>query len=829
MLKHYVLTALRHFARHKLTTGINVACLWFGLAAFTIAYGITAVYWQMDQHHAKGSRTYFVSQDSRFGSGAAAGPAITAGSAIGPLLKATYPELEHVVRISLPTNTAIAANGEKQFGRVSYADPGLLDVIDFEFVAGDRTALQSPRGAVISERFAQTIFKDRNPIGERVLLNNGVEVHITAVVRATYKPSLISASGVPNGSWFQFTLLVDRDTGNAVRAMRTNTSQAPDPFFQDTALTYVVFKEQSELSPQVLRDQLAAFSGKHVPADRGTAILDLRPMSEAVITWVNSGVQAHRSGLSFAALVFGSGLLILGIACLNYANLASAQAATRVKELALLRTVGATRAQILAQVFIESLCAVICAALLLVLSLPVIVTTFLGIVGGGIDYNLYVTQSLEYWQWLAITVVVTATIASAYPAYTMTRVRPAQALHSGRSPVRNRRVMTWIVVGQCITASLLLIFTDIMGKQNETSSRGFEWSKDALVLIRNDLPALGVDPIALKNELRAQSAVQSVGAANGLFGSGFPGRIVMTGRDPSSIRLVPIAPTVDESFFATAGIEVIAGRNFDKAIASDLATDELHGNVIIDRAMALRFGWVNPQDAIGKDIFVPASAALNALGLPRHVIGVVESRALTPFAFGIDALQVYSFNPALAPTVIVRIPKSSAQGDTKASLEAINKAWDRVSPTAPLITQFADEAFAQAMGAYGGLGLAARTLGYLSLFIASMGIMGIAIHSIAQRTFEIGVRKALGARLMSIFGMLLKDFSKPVIIANLIAWPFAYLLGKGYTTLFANQIDVTFLPFIGSLLFGLAIAWLAIGRQAWRAARTNPATVLRHE
>lgn len=829
MFKHYLSTALRHFARHKGTTAINIACLWFGLAAFTISYGITAVYWKMDLHHAKASRTYFISQDSRFGNGAVtAGPTIGSGSAIGPLLKAEYPELEHVVRISLPTNTAIAANGEKQLGRVSYADPDVLDVVDFEYVAGDRTALQAPRGAVISEIFAKTLFKDRNPMGERVLLNNGTEVHITGVVRATYKPSLISTSGVPNGSWFQFMLLVDRDTGNAVRATRSTASPARDPFFQESALTYVVFKEYSELTPQALRDQLAGFSKKHIPADRGTAILDLKPMHEAVITWVNSGVQTHRSGLSFAALVFGSGLMILGVACLNYANLASAQAATRVKELALLRTVGASRAQIVAQVFVESLLAVIGAVLLLVLSLPIVVNTFLGIAGGGIDYSLYVTKSLEYWQWLCVASVGTALVASAYPALVMTRVRPAQALHSGRSSLRNRRVMTWIVVGQCITASLLLIFTDIMGKQNEASGRGFEWSKDALVLIRNDLPALGVDPNALKNELRAQSVVQSVGAANGLFGSGFPAGIVMTGREATSRRLVPTTPTVDETFFATANIEIVAGRNFDKAVASDVATDELHGNVIIDRAMALRFGWINPQDAIGKEIFVPASAAPNATGIPRQVIGVVESRALTPFALGTDSLQVYSFNPALAPTVIVRIPRGS-QEDTKASLEAIKVAWDRLAPGAPLNTQFADAAFAQAMGAYGGLGLAARALGYLSLFIASMGIMGIAIHSIAQRTFEIGVRKALGARLSGIFVMLLKDFSKPIVLANLIAWPLAYLLGKGYTTLFVNQISVTVVPFIGSLFFGLFIAWLAISRQAWRAARTNPAIVLRHE
>lgn len=133
------------------------------------------------------------------------------------------------------------------------------------------------------------------------------------------------------------------------------------------------------------------------------------------------------------------------------------------------------------------------------------------------------------------------------------------------------------------------------------------------------------------------------------------------------------------------------------------------------------------------------------------------------------------------------------------------------------------------MGAYNSLTLAGRGLGILGLIIAAMGIIGIAIHTIAQRTFEIGVRKALGARLSRIFVMLLKDFSKPIVLANLIAWPFAYLLGKGYTTLFTNQIGVTLAPFVGSLLFGLVIAWLAIGPQAWRAARMNPGAVLRHE
>jgi putative ABC transport system permease protein len=841
MFNFYVSTALRHLLRHKITTAINIACLWFGLAAFTIAYGINAVYWQMDRHHANVDRTYFVSQDSRFGSGAVtSGPVVASGTAIGPLLKVEFPDLEHVVRISLPANTAVAAGGEKLFGRVSYADPDMLDVIDLEYVAGDRNALQAPRSAIVSEQFAQLLFKDRNPLGQRVLLNNDTEVHITAVIRSSQKPTLVSACCEANGSWFPFSMLVDWDTRAALHSARDTTGRALDPFFRDSAITYVVFKEQSELTPEVLRGHLAAFSREHVPADHGTAIFDLKPMTEAVVAVINSGVQTHRSGLSFATLVFGSGLLILGVACLNYANLASAQAATRTKELALLRTVGASRAQIIAQVFFESLLAVTAATLLLTLSLPFIVTTLLGAVGGGIDYSLYVTKSLAYWQWLAIAIGVTALGASAYPALVMTRVRPANALHSGRVPVRNRRVMTWIVIGQCVMASALLVFTDIMGKQNEASSRGFEGTKNSLLLIRNDLPAIQVDPIALKNELRMQSVVQSVGAANGLIGSGFPGRIVMTGREPSSQTFVPMAPTVDEGFFESAGIDIVAGRNFDNSIASDLATDELHGNVIIDTAMAVRFGWKNPQDAIGKEIFVPASAAPNAVGMPRRVIGVVESKALTPYASGTDAMQLYSFNPKLAVTVIVRLRQvestgtmsrgdATASNSVKAGIDAVTATWDRLVLTTPLSRMFADEAFGQSMGGYSALGFAGRVLGYLSLLIASMGIMAVAIHAVAQRTFEIGVRKALGARFSQILVMLLKDFSKPIVLANLIAWPFAYILGKGYTTLFTNQVSVTAWPFLSSLIVGLLIAWLAVGRQAWRAGRMNPATVLRYE
>jgi putative ABC transport system permease protein len=246
---------------------------------------------------------------------------------------------------------------------------------------------------------------------------------------------------------------------------------------------------------------------------------------------------------------------------------------------------------------------------------------------------------------------------------------------------------------------------------------------------------------------------------------------------------------------------------------------------VIDRRLASQLGWSNPQDAVGKPIYVPFSR----IGKPDqtlHVVGVVEHKPLslvTPEA----TANLYYFIPDAAgfSQVLVRISSS----DVAAALTAIDSAWTRLSPNIPLSRQFVDEVFEYNYATFSRANMMIASLAALALAISTLGLFGMALFVATRRRHEIGVRKTLGATTSRITVLLLRDFSKPVLIANVLAWPIAYFAARSYLSVFVHRIELNPLPFIASAALALLVAWIAVAGQTLRAARTRPADVLRYE
>ena len=230
------------------------------------------------------------------------------------------------------------------------------------------------------------------------------------------------------------------------------------------------------------------------------------------------------------------------------------------------------------------------------------------------------------------------------------------------------------------------------------------------------------------------------------------------------------------------------------------------------------------MDAAGSDgqtIFLPRVG--NSVG-PSTIIGTVEDRTLYPAKLG-SAATLYAIDPDRISTLIVRVSKNNVPG----ALAAIDAVWNEFAPRVALKRKFFDEAFEASYRQMSGM---ARVSGFLSgfaLLIAAAGLVGIATHAISQRTYEIGIRKSLGAGAARITTMLLKDFSKPIVIGNLIAWPLAFAYGKVFETMYVEKTPLLIWPYVASLALGLLVAWLTVLHKAWSAARLSPAAVLRHE
>jgi putative ABC transport system permease protein len=283
---------------------------------------------------------------------------------------------------------------------------------------------------------------------------------------------------------------------------------------------------------------------------------------------------------------------------------------------------------------------------------------------------------------------------------------------------------------------------------------------------------------------------------------------------------------VGYDFFSTLDIPLVAGRVFERDRndmppqgETDLTTPR---NIVIDRAYAQQLGFATPQDAIDVLVYEPSQFGPSR---PAQIIGVVESRPLYLRGLGATANAYGLGDGAGMQNQIVRL----AANDVANGLAAIEQTWQDLGARVPMQRRFMDEMFEENYRNFARINVAFATLAVFAIAISLIGLFGMAVQTVSRRLHEIGVRKSLGAENFSLFALLLYDFSKPVLIANLLAWPLAYFAAQAYLSIFIQRVELTPLPFLLSLVLVLAVAWLAVASQALRAARIKPAMVLRFE
>jgi putative ABC transport system permease protein len=434
------------------------------------------------------------------------------------------------------------------------------------------------------------------------------------------------------------------------------------------------------------------------------------------------------------------------------------------------------------------------------------------------------------WWAIAATLCAVTLVAGAYPAFVLSNVRPIQAVRAGQQKSARRKVAGILVGVQFASASFLLIAILVMQAQSDyMREASFATLDDPLVVLANnaDTP---VSYQALREELLRQPHVKSVTATAvapwQIHGMG-PASI-STRSDPNATRRGATRHFVNDEFFPTLGFNLLAGRALSARYASDdvASTGSLPaavGNIMVDRAFADEHGW-SPQQAVGKTVYQWPNRDGQDTGRALRIVGVVETKPLSIIEFGVTA-NAYFLDTNVDRAIVVRVSRN----DVRAALQEIDAAWNRVAPNLAIQRQFADQSLNSATWMFDAVSRIFGGVTTLALIIAMLGLIGISIHVLHRRTHEIGVRKTLGASAASVLMMLLADLSKPVVVANLIAWPLAYVLMRAYLSIFTHSSGLSVAPFIASLALTLAVAWIAVSAQALRAARTHPVTVLRYE
>jgi putative ABC transport system permease protein len=825
MFRHLLAVALRNIRRAPFASGVNVLTLAVGLVCFVAAYAFVTFWGSAERHFAKASDIYVLT--ATFGSDDQPG-GITHRTRIpdvaAELLKTDYPAIPTIARAALIDRQTMVASGGRAERMLGLAvDPEFLELFDLPFLAGDpRTALASPGSAVLTREYAVRLFGADDAIGKSLRIGNAVDATVTGVIDAIPEPSHLgrSAGALP------VDLLTSRDVLDALRASTAGRPLPPEAlWFSFQTIVYLYLPASGGISADALSAQLDEFVARHVPADLHYGF-DLTPV-RMLMTGVD---DFYDTGLSFATVLLLLGSLVLGVACVNYANLATARAARRVREFGVRKALGASPGQIAVQSLYEAgmfaLAALVVALGALVAAQPVVK----GILGAEIGPTFF--TSLGVWPALAALVVVVTLAAGAYPAFVLSRVRPVSAIAVTQARLGSQLFSTLLVGTHFAVASFLLIALTVISMQNaETRRLALGALEDPLVVIQNPPQQTQVSSATLRERLAKVPQVRAVTELSTMpWIGGFGSADVGASADPTSPRRPVEMRQVGFDFFDVFNLPLLAGRVLDGEHGEDLppgpppavapAEPPAPRNVVVDRALVAALGFGTPEQALDKLVYRTAPPGAPP-PLPLRIVGVVEDRTLSAAALPLGG-SLYTLRPDL-PVTVARV----AGADVRGALENIDVAWRELAPNVPLNRRFLDDLFESAYTQYLRIDQLFTALALMAFGICVAGLFGMAIFVAGRRRREIGVRKTLGARTPRMVWLLLAGFSKPVLVANLLAWPAGYVAARIYLNQFLEPIALTPWPFALSAAVTLAIAWFAVLGQTVRAARTSPAEVLR--
>jgi putative ABC transport system permease protein len=826
MFKHYLATSWRSFMRFKTISLINIFGLSLGLACFVAAIGVYTYINNADRFLPNAARVVIILQKWTDPFANLKAPMMSQGSpALSKAMRQEFPDLP-VAFVSGESNVPAVIEGKSTTVEITIADVDYLTIVDLprtQNIMGN--PLLEPNTAAITEEEALKLFGTTAVLGRTIRLRNALDVTITSVLKPLQQPSHMSG---PYAAFGLEGVVITSATEQALTQAATGKlpKEMPLSLVWQTvrfgSATYALLPADGSLSAATLESRLKGIDARTGASPEHTKNeFRVASMGAAWLQVMNTNLFQGNTEISIGGMLLALAIAVLVVACANYANLAFAQARIRSKEIGLRRTIGASRPQVATQALVDALLHV-CFAIAISLLLVVVFGSVLE-AQTGFPLLKSVLGNLGFWAAIAA-MTVTATIAVAlYPAITLSRMQPAQAVRADTSMRKNSLGADLLLGTQFVSASVLVVVLLIVFRQeSQLRSMALKPGSDVLVTLGSSVKRSGVDAEVWRNELLKNPAIKSVAwTTTPLWYNSYAGLFGLVPEGRSEIVNTNVAE-VSYGFDATLELSIMAGRPFANEFGDAERREGAQQTVMIDESLARGLGFRNPSDAVGKTI---KRGGYDASDPPVHIVGVVADRPmrLQPSLEFVGTLYI----PAKfgAGQTVIRIDKSHVAD----GLVAIDTVYKKLAPTLPIDKEFADVAFAKVYQIYALIAAVLTTVAIVTLSIALLGAFAFVLFASNRRAHEIGVRKTLGASAKQIVVMLLRDFSRPIIVANILGWPLAYIAAQKYLSTFEQRIEITISPFLLGLVFTLLISSLAIGRQAWRAARLNPADVLRHE
>lgn len=831
MWRNYLTVGFRALAKSRAYSIINISGLAIGMAAclmilLFIRYETSYDKWVPDVGNTYQFQTWWPKPSE-----GEPGYLQMASYVTAERLKKDFPQIDRVV-YALGGSPVITKDGQVSTAENYVAvNDDFLAVVSLPLLKGSRNALSRTDTAVMTRTEAIKQFGTDDIVGRTLSLIQKGQTHdyrITGVLK-----------DLPKNSHMKISAIIRRDFPSYF---------AQEPQFLtcwgcQSGWVYVKLKPGTD--PKVLEAGLPAWEKRNIPDEFATGIRfnqgDETDWHFVNLTDVHLGKAQNgamtpgndnRTITTFAIIA----LLILGMAVINFTNLATARASQRAREVALRKVLGANRRQLIVQFVSES---VLVAAVAMVLALALVellVRPFASFLDADLSLS-YIGREGILLPAIVLTLLV-GLLGGLYPAFFLSRFQPAAVLKANRSAAEtpgSGRLRSILVISQFAVSIGLIVCTAVIYAQT-LYARSVDpgYKRDHILQMDNMSRYQLID--------KGEAFVDRMKHIDGVTGVGLTDIGIATDNNNTNGVVVPGNPKtvnlgnyrVDKGFFDAMGLSLVAGRWFDAREADD-STTPFPADPAIERAVATRginivvnelgtkkLGFASPQDAVGKTVRTVYFG--DELGLvPMTIVGVVKDSRFRSVRTPIDPLYFVNVRTGVG-NMIVRY-----NGDPATIRSQVEAAWKSMVRDVPFEAKFSEDIMQELYKAEDGRAKIFAAFSLLAVVIGCLGLFGLAAFTAERRTKEIGIRKVLGARTRDIVRLLVWQFSRPVVMANIIAWPVAWWMMRDWLNGFDARITLGPVPFLLAGLLALGIAVATVAGHAFRVARASPIHALRYE
>ena len=817
MILHYIKIAIRNLSKQKTLAFINVFGLSVGIACFSLFLLYVINEFSYDRFHVQGEDIYRVIQWYSGDKDREPGGDASSNTPVGPAMKAEMPGVEDFVRFQSGWGEHfIRVDNQVSRSPVSFADAHILKVFSFKLIEGNADeALKDPHRLVLTKDKAIQLFGKTDVVGKRIdiKMDDRTDQYEGFIVGGVVE-------NIPVNSTIQFGMMGNLDY---VLASPEGKESAANWHMTIGMDTYVKLRKGTV--PAEEQKLLTAFRHRHYADDEAALIKDgrwdgksplplnfrLQPLRDIHTgVHVESGPPGSTTDPKNLWILIAIAGGILLIACINFTTLAIGRSAGRAKEVGVRKVIGSGRNKLIYQFLTESMLLSMLSGVSGYILAKFLLPFFNQLCGKNLNFSM--SQFPELLWILTGLVLLVGFLAGTYPALVLSGFKPVDVLKNKiRLGGSNYFTKSLVTFQFAVSIGLIICTLIIFGQLHYLRSKNLGFTKENVVVI----DAGGMDTKKLYPLFRQalQSRREIIGVAGSDIGLGEGQGEMGGGYKYKDKEFVVIEYPVDQYYLKTLGMQLIAGRNFDLAVANDTS-----GAVIINETMAKSLLGLTAEQAIGKQIKGRGD-------IIKTIIGVSKDFNFESLNREVRA-QLFSMTADVAPSkIFVRFqPGNPAQ-----AIALLQRTWKNIVPNLPFSSSFLDENLNRFYKSEEKWSSIVGWAGGISISLACLGLFGLAALAALNRTREIGIRKVLGASVVTIVRLLSRDFLKLVMIAIVIATPVAWYLMNKWLMDYAYRIQIGWWIFVATGILALLIAFLTIGVQAIKAAIANPVSSLRSE